>query len=342
MELFTQRLVLRPWNLKDADNLYRYAKNTNVGPVAGWPAHTSVENSREIIKTVFAAEETYAVCLKTDHLAVGCIAITVGAKSNMKLPEDEGEIGYWIGEPFWGQGLIPEACIELIRHGFEDLKLKKLWCGYFEGNEKSRRVQEKCGFVYHHTNKDLYWELMDDIRTEHVTVLEPMTVRLRGAGDKSGYCIIRSLQKDEINLLQDFTYEAIFIPEGEEPPAQEIVERPELRIYTDGFGTRKGDHCLVADVGGQPVGAVWTRIMDDYGHIDDDTPSLAISLYKEYRGQGIGSKLMKKICGLLKEHGYHKVSLSVWKANYAVKMYREAGFEIVGENEKEYIMLCSL
>lgn len=187
MELYTHRLILRPWHLNDAENLYKYAKNPNVGPVAGWPIHTSVENSREIIKTVFAEKETYAVCMKTDNLPIGCAAITVGARSNMKLPDDEGEIGYWIGESFWGQGLIPEACIELIRHGFEDLKLKKLWCGYFEGNEKSRRVQEKCGFVYHHTNKDMHWELMDDIRTEHVTVLEPMTGRFGEANDKSRY-----------------------------------------------------------------------------------------------------------------------------------------------------------
>lgn len=172
MELYTHRLILRPWLLSDAENLYQYAKNPNVGPVAGWPVHTSVENSREIIKTVFSEKETYAVCLKTDHLAIGCAAITIGARSNLKLPDDEGEIGYWIGEPFWGQGLIPEACTELIRHGFEDLKLNRLWCGYFEGNEKSRRTQEKCGFVYHHTKKDMHWELMDDIRTEYVTVLE--------------------------------------------------------------------------------------------------------------------------------------------------------------------------
>ena len=121
MELYTHRLILRSWQLDDAENLYQYAKNPNVGPVAGWPIHTSVENSREIIQTVFAEEETYAVCLKTDHLPIGCVAITVGARSNMKLPDDEGELGYWIGEPFWGQGLIPEACTELIRHGFEDL-----------------------------------------------------------------------------------------------------------------------------------------------------------------------------------------------------------------------------
>ncbi len=169
--LETQRLFLRPWKETDAESLYEYAKDPAVGPVAGWPVHTGVENSREIIRTVFGAPETYAVCLKEDNRAIGCVAITIGKASNMKLPETEGEIGYWIGVPFWGQGLIPEAVRELIRRGFEDLKLEKLWCGYFEGNIKSRRAQEKCGFVYHHTNKDMRWELMDDIRTEHVTCL---------------------------------------------------------------------------------------------------------------------------------------------------------------------------
>lgn len=169
--LETERLILRPWSEADAESLYEYAKDPEVGPVAGWPVHTSVENSREIIRTVFAEPETYAVCLKEDNRAIGCAAITVGAKSNMKLPETEGEIGYWIGVPFWGRGLIPEAVRELMRRGFEDLKLEKLWCGYFEGNLKSKRVQEKCDFVYHHTNRNIHWELMDDIRTEHVTCI---------------------------------------------------------------------------------------------------------------------------------------------------------------------------
>ncbi len=88
------------------------------------------------------------------------------------MPETEAEIGYWIGVPFWGEGLIPEAGRELIRYAFENLKIKRLWCGYFDGNEKSKRVQEKCGFKYHYTNKDVYCELTDDIRTEHITVLE--------------------------------------------------------------------------------------------------------------------------------------------------------------------------
>ena len=93
----------------------------------------------------------------------------IGEKSNFDIEEDEGEIGYWIGVPYWGMGLIPEAVRELLRRGFEDLNLKTIWCGYFDGNDKSRRVQEKCGFTYHHTKKDMVWLLMNDIRTEHVT-----------------------------------------------------------------------------------------------------------------------------------------------------------------------------
>ena len=172
MILETERLILRPFEESDAKSVYEYAKNPNVGPIAGWPVHTSVENSLEIIKTVLAVPETYAVCLKEDNKAIGSIGLMIGSASNLDLPDDEAEIGYWIGEPFWGQGLIPEAIKCVINHSFDDLGLQRLWCGYFDGNSKSRRAQEKCGFVYHHTNKDIYWALMDDIRTEHITVFE--------------------------------------------------------------------------------------------------------------------------------------------------------------------------
>lgn len=144
--------------------------------------------------------------------------------------------------------------------------------------------------------------------------------------DKSGQYIIRNIRKSEIGLLKDFLYEAVFVPGGVEPPPRDIVEHPELRVYTDDFGTRKGDNCLVAELGSRVIGSVWTRIMDDYGHVDDETPSCAVSLYKEYRGQGIGSQLMMKMLDLLSQQGYRKVSLSVQKANYAVKMYEKAGF----------------
>ena len=151
--------------------------------------------------------------------------------------------------------------------------------------------------------------------------------------------IIREIQNHEYLLLDNFLYEAIFIPDGMEPPSKTIITCPELQIYVDHFGELKDDRALVAEVGGKIVGAVWVRIMNDYGHIDNETPSLAISLYEEYRGLGIGTALMKEILALLKAHGYGRVSLSVQKANYAVKLYQKVGFKIVRENEEEYIMV---
>ena len=154
--------------------------------------------------------------------------------------------------------------------------------------------------------------------------------------------IIRKLCTEEAGLLKDFLYEAIFIPEGVEPPPRDIAEQPELRIYYEYFGRGAADHCLVAEADGHVVGAVWTRIMDDYGHVDDETPSFAISLIPEYRGKGIGTRLMRNMLNLLKEQGFKQATLAVQKANYAVRMYKKVGFEIIDENDEEYIMVCTL
>lgn len=153
--------------------------------------------------------------------------------------------------------------------------------------------------------------------------------------------IIRKIKSDEYRILDDFLYEAIFIPEGIEPPPKSIIEQPELQVYVENFG-KKDDYCLVAEIDNKIVGAVWVRIMDDYGHIDNNTPSLAISLYKEFRGQGTGTALLENILSLLKSESYEKVSLSVQKENYAYRMYLKAGFEVVDENDEEYIMICDL
>ncbi len=161
-------------------------------------------------------------------------------------------------------------------------------------------------------------------------------------GNKRINLLIREIREEEFALLKDFLYEAIFVPEGAEPPGREVIDLPELRLYIEDFGSRKGDHCLVADFGGKVVGAVWTRIMNDYGHIDDDTPSFAISLYKEYRGQGIGTRLLTDMLELLKSGGYRQTSLSVQKENDTVRLYEFVGFRIVDENEQEYIMVCEL
>lgn len=174
MELTTERLILRPWRNEDAPALYFYAKDPDVGPAAGWPVHTGVEDSRRIIRDVLSAEETYAVVPRETSPSekaspVGSVGIMIGKRSSLGIENDEGEIGYWIGVPFWGRGLIPEAVRELMRHGFEDLLLKTLWCAYYDGNEKSRRVQEKCGFRYHHTEKDVPCPLINKVQTDHVT-----------------------------------------------------------------------------------------------------------------------------------------------------------------------------
>lgn len=153
---------------------------------------------------------------------------------------------------------------------------------------------------------------------------------------------IRKINENEYKLLNDFLYEAIFIPEGMEVPPKEIINAPELQVYVQDFGTQKDDICFVAEVEGKIVGAVWVRIMDDYGHVEEGVPSFAISLYKEYRGLGIGTMMMKQMLAELKVRGYQKTSLAVQKENYAVKMYKNVGFEIVDENDEEYIMVCVL
>ena len=154
--------------------------------------------------------------------------------------------------------------------------------------------------------------------------------------------ILREIKKSEYSLLNDFLYEAIFIPEGVEPPPKSIIAAPELQIYVDHFGDFKDDYGLVAEIDGQIIGAVWVRIMNDYGHIDNETPSFAISLYKEYSRLVNRTALMKEMLDLLKSQGYKRASLSVQKANYAAKMYLDIGFQIVDENDEEYIMMFKL
>lgn len=170
MIIETERLTLRPWEERDAESLYEYAKDPRVGPAAGWEVHTSVDNSREIIKTVLSAEGTYAVTLKGQDRAIGSVGIMMAGKSNIDIPQGEAEIGYWIGVPYWGQGLIPEAVEALLALCFTKLGCSRVWCGYFEGNEKSKRCMEKCGFRYHHTNPHSHFPAREDVE-EHFTII---------------------------------------------------------------------------------------------------------------------------------------------------------------------------
>ena len=170
--LTTKRLILRRWEESDAEDLFRYAKDPEVGPAAGWKPHASVEESREIIKKVLRGPEAYAVCLKEDGKAIGAIELMRGGSSVNELKNnDECELGYWIAKPFWGRGLIPEAAREMLRRAFEDLHMSKVWCGYYDGNEKSRRVQEKVGFKHHHTNDSVFVPAFNETRVEHMSCI---------------------------------------------------------------------------------------------------------------------------------------------------------------------------
>ena len=171
MALETKRLLLRPWEESDAACLYEYARDPAVGPIAGWPAHQSVEESLAVIRNVFNGREACAVCLKADGKAIGAIELKLNGHTDMTCRDDECELGYWLGKPFWGQGIIPEAAQEMLRHAFEDLGMAKVWAGYYEGNVKSKRVQEKCGFRYQWTSEGVDVPLLHEKRTGHVSSL---------------------------------------------------------------------------------------------------------------------------------------------------------------------------
>lgn len=151
MTIETERLYLRPWLDSDAEELYELAKDPEVGPAAGWPAHKNVEESRQIIRTVFTAPETYAVIRKKDEKLIGSAGLRFGEDSTSEL-EDEPELGYWIGKEFWGRGYATEAAKAMIARAFRECGARAVWCCHYEGNERSRRVIEKCGFHYVHTN----------------------------------------------------------------------------------------------------------------------------------------------------------------------------------------------
>ena len=171
MTFETERLILRPWAESDAEDLYEYAKDPRVGPSAGWPVHTSVENSRDIIRNVLSAPETYAVVLKENGRAIGSVGLKIGEYSDLDIPDTQAEFGCWLGVPYWGQGLIPEALEALQEYAFATLGMEMLWYGYYDENSKSKRVQEKCGFTYRYTKENIYVSLIDAYKTEHISCI---------------------------------------------------------------------------------------------------------------------------------------------------------------------------
>ena len=168
MIIETERLILRSWREDEAEELYKYACDPQVGPIAGWPAHKNVEESLDIIRSVYCRPQCYAICLKENGLPIGTVELKLKDHTDMTDRDDECEVGYWLGRPFWGHGYMPEAVKALLDYGFNYLNMTTIWCGYYKGNDKSRRVQEKCGFSHYTTSTDVEVPLMHELRTGHM------------------------------------------------------------------------------------------------------------------------------------------------------------------------------
>ena len=172
--LTTERLVLRPWRMDDAEALFRYASDRDVGPAAGWPPHTSVDESRRVIRDVLQAPETYAITIRDHSPAdepVGAITLRLDADNRRSARSRDAEIGYWIGKPFWGNGYIPEAIREIVRHAFEDLGLDAIWAAAFADNARGLRVQQKAGFTPHHFQRDVLRRQLGEAGDERISRL---------------------------------------------------------------------------------------------------------------------------------------------------------------------------
>ena len=185
MTLETPRLRLRAWEDSDSEALYLLARDPRVGPIAGWPPHRDPADSRRILHDILQTEESYAIVLKETGAVIG----SIGLRQNSDLASGEGEreLGYWLGVPFWGKGYMPEAAKEVLRHAFEDLKLQTVWCGYYEGNARSQRVQEKLGFTFQRKTERLYVAQMDEYRTGYVNRMtrdEWVATRDQGPGTR--------------------------------------------------------------------------------------------------------------------------------------------------------------
>ena len=164
----TERLRFRRWEERDAEALFALARDPAVGPICGWPPHESVENSLRTIRTVFSAPEAYAICLRGEDTPIGCVELKLNGSTDMADRDDACELGYWLGVPYWNRGYMSEAVRELLRYAFVDLNMAEVWCGYYDGNERSKRVQEKAGFLYQWTTDDVDVPLMGETRKGHV------------------------------------------------------------------------------------------------------------------------------------------------------------------------------
>ena len=313
MTLETERLILRPWEEADAEACYPYAKDPRVGPAAGWPVHTSVENSRQVIREVLMAPETYAIVLKETGLPIGSIGLH---RNDLAEKEDEAELGYWLGVPYWGRGLVPEAARELLRHAFEDLRLARVWCGYYDGNEKSRRVQEKLGFRYQWTTEDAPVPQMGETRKGHVSLLT--------REDWSGMIVPYTPSLDDLWFRQAMMAD----PEtmsynhawGGTIPFPKEKWEAWYEYWIVNHGNRRWYRYL-KNPAGHFVGEIAYHYDDDRGIVAAD-----VIVHASYRGLGYGGRGLELLCGAAKKNGVAFLYDDMAIDNPAIALFRKHGF----------------
>jgi RimJ/RimL family protein N-acetyltransferase len=329
--------ILREWQLSDVASLAENANNihvwNNLRDALPHP-YTEKDGRQFITMAINMPKPATLLTIEVDGKAVGSIGITL----HTDVERITAELGYFIGEKYWNRSIMTESVKEIVSYAFLNFpELRKIYATPFDFNIASQRVLQKAGF-------------------EREAVLKQAAIKNGKIVDEHYYSIFKSqwLRKvqhrfytqEDFPLLENLLYEAIFQPEGAEPLPRDIIKKPEIDIYIRDFGKKNGDFCMFAEFDGKTVGGAWLRILDGeikgFGNIDSQTPELAIAVFKEYRKLGIGTGLMHNIIDLALINGirgYTQISLSVDKANYAVNMYKKIGFEIVRENEHDYIMV---
>lgn len=314
--LETRRLLLRPWKETDAAALYKYAKDPAVGPIAGWPPHTSVEDSLNVIRTVFSAPETYAVVLKSTGEPVGSAGIMFGSGSHSaEMQTDEAEIGYWIGSPYWGQGLMPETVRRLVRRCFEELGMAAVWCGYYDGNTKSRRAMEKCGFRFHHTETGKVSPL-GDIRTEHFMRMT------KKEWESDQYRPIRPLTEHDIPEMQDLFRSTVLHVNSKDYTKEEVEDWASCGDSAEHWRELLTKHSYVAVLDRQDR-IIGFSSMNAEGYLH------SMFVHKDWQGKGVANLLLSEVEKMARGYGVPKISAEV--SITARPFFEKHGYGVVRE-----------
>ena len=338
MTLETPRLILRPLTLADAETAYSgWTVDAEANKWVSWLPHHSLADTIEWLKEI-DWNQAITSNRPRDNYIWGFVLKETGelfGSGGLIWEEDYQlyQIGYNISKSHWNHGYTTEAMRAVLNYAVKDLGIKRVAGGHAKENLASAKVIEKLGFVY---DRDDITPHIDGVRffdsREYYLDLAPT---------------IRTMFNSDYKCLPEFLYQAIFIPKGMEPPPRSVINDPEIFVYIKDFGSQPGDMGVVAEQNCQIIGAAWTRIIPAYGHINDDTPELAISMLPEFRGYGIGAKMMKKLFTVLRDNGYTRTSLSVQKDNPAVRFYERLGYKVTDEKHdhvgnEDYIMIKDL